>query len=719
MTVETLRKLRADARRAAHRRLLVVHGTASQCRQRACEMLADDSGAERLWLGPQAPPDVTPVQANQVASCLGGETDLVVIDCHHGLDPDHLAALAGTIRAGGLLLLLTPPLPDWPALPDPALQRFLMAGQRLADGGRGFLQRFARLLQADPLVCLLDAASGRLDWRPCEPAAAPPAEPAAGPCRTVDQARAVAAVQHLLHGHRRRPLVLLADRGRGKSAALGLALAGLPADPGRRVLVTAPHRGAVDSLLRHAGAYAPHFLSPADLLREQPPADLLLVDEAAGIPLPLLERFVQCYPRIVFATTVHGYEGTGRGFALRFAPLLDRLSPGWQQLRLEMPIRWAAGDPLERFLFRGLLLDATPAGLGSDVASDGPDIVPLDRAALARDDTLLQQTFGLLVDAHYRTRPSDLRQLLDGQDMVVHLALENGTPVGVVLVVDEGGLDPALADAVWLGRRRPRGHLLAQTLSAHCGVRHGARLPVSRVMRIAVHAERRQRGIGRRLLQAAAGAAGERGSACFGTSFGVTTELLDFWRTCGMQPIRLGLRADAASGSHSLVMLQALNQAGRACLAQAVDRFQAALPAQLHCLLRTLDPALAVALLAAMETPEPREDAWLDAAGFALAEREEAACLPALQQVLRWLLTQPGAFADGDPALPLCRLLQGRSLTALAGEFGLAGRRGVLDALRRALAPAIRRHAPATVLSALEAADSAEQAAEDRLIDRR
>src|SRR5690606_13736438 len=145
----------------------------------------------------------------------------------------------------------------------------------------------------------------------------------------------------------------------------------------QRIVVTAPRMDASAAVFAHARRVLPEaeaargivrlggacieFVAPDELVLAPRHVDLVLVDEAAAIPTPLLEQMLRRHARIVFATTIHGYEGTGRGFAVRFHQVLDRLAPGWSQLRMGTPIRWAPGDPLERFVFDALLLAAAPA----------------------------------------------------------------------------------------------------------------------------------------------------------------------------------------------------------------------------------------------------------------------------------------------------------------------------------------------------------------------
>ncbi|MGE5152952.1 MAG: GNAT family N-acetyltransferase, partial [Bdellovibrio bacteriovorus] len=473
---------------------------------------------------PEPKPLVLPLASG--TRLTGTETELLIYDAWSGLDPDGFGAATGALRGGGLLLLLTPPLEAWPDLPDPQAARIAVWPHEAESLERRFQRRFARVLlnaagvtlvcEGAPLPSTPAArASSVADSRP------PMAEPDPGTPATPDQRAAIEAILHLARGRAHRPLVLTAHRGRGKSAALGMAAARLVAAGCRSILVTAPRLDACESLFRHfdltraalADPAAPsldpagsvRFLAPDDLCQNRPQADLLLVDEAAGIPAPLLASLLDHYPRLCFATTVHGYEGTGRGFEVRFREVLDRRTPLWRRLSLEDPIRWSAGDPLEALVFRALLLDASPAELEPSRRArlmDATELVRLDRDALTENESTLRQIFGLLVLAHYQTRPLDLRMLLDGPNIRVYCLRQGAQVLATLLAAEEGGVESEeLRQAIFRGDRRPRGHLLPQTLSAHWGLPEAPALRYLRVVRIAVHPALTRQGLGTRLLR--------------------------------------------------------------------------------------------------------------------------------------------------------------------------------------------------------------------------
>ena len=139
--------------------------------------------------------------------------------------------------------------------------------------------------------------------------------------------------------------MLSADRGRGKSAVLGLAGERRLAESGSGLDDSGDgpfprYSGDTFAHAERALAEMPErlaglsYVSPDRVAQGDVLADLLLVDEAAAIPTPLLEAMLARHSRIVFATTEHGYEGTGRGFHLRFKRILDEQTPDWQELRL-------------------------------------------------------------------------------------------------------------------------------------------------------------------------------------------------------------------------------------------------------------------------------------------------------------------------------------------------------------------------------------------------
>ena len=506
-----------SARQRRHRLALLLAGSASWCRLAAEVCLAANPG-QGVWLtdGP-GPDDRRPLAAG--TRLLGEELDYLVYDAHAGFDPDGFGAATGALRGGGLLLLLTPPLPLWPHLPDPQARRVTVAPFHPDQLSHRFLSRLARILVTSAGLIRIEEGvpipeSPPAPWRLGPELAADPGRSARDLdrlCRTEDQRQAVAAILRAARGRARRPLVIVADRGRGKTAALGIAAGELLGGGMRRILVTAPRLSAVEPLFHHATTRRPEaqaagqlrFQAPDALCQAPEPADLLLVDEAAAIPAPLLECLLQAYPRLVFATTIHGYEGTGRGFEVRFRHALERLTPDYRRIELQTPIRWAAADPVEALVAQALLLDANPAADARVMAAQPCNVEPLrfDRDALARDEATLSQLFGLLVLAHYQTRPLDLRHLLDGPNLQVHALRHSGQIVATALVAIEGGIAPDLATDIYQGHRRPQGHLLPQTLSAHAGLADAPTLRWARIVRLAVHPAVQGRGLGRRLLQ--------------------------------------------------------------------------------------------------------------------------------------------------------------------------------------------------------------------------
>ncbi|MGD8574036.1 MAG: GNAT family N-acetyltransferase [Gammaproteobacteria bacterium] len=715
----TAAELRALARQSNHRYLLVLAGSSEWARRSAGEIVAEGDDDSGLWVGEGAPAGMEHVPAARATAVLGQERSIAVFDAFSGFNPDAFGAVSGLIRGGGLLLLLVPSLSEWPDYDDPDYARLTVSGRRRDEVAGRFVGRMARILAADPraVVCSEAGGTGPL---PDPDVAGPGGLPSRGEAHA-DQRAAVEAVVRAGRGRARRPVVLTSDRGRGKSAALGMAAAELLRQGVERVIVTAPRIQAAARVFEHAARLLPgaragrgavHWqhgeivFRPPDHLVHGPdePARLLLVDEAAAVPAPLLEALLARYPRIAFATTIHGYEGTGRGFAVRFQKVLNARTPEWRSIRLEVPVRWAPGDPLECLAARLLLLDAGAAA--DDAVGDAAPPLPverLDRDVLARDGGLLGELFGLLVLAHYRTRPFDLRLMLDAPNVSVYAMRSNGHVVATALVAEEGGFDAATAKGIWAGRMRPQGHLLPETLAAHLGLEEAPGRRFARVVRIAVHPAAQGRGIGSALLEGIARDLAGRVD-CLGSSFGATAGLLAFWQRNAFAPVRLSVTRGATSGEHSVLVLRPLNEAGRVLTARARERFVRLFPGQLVDPLNDLEPAMATRLLAGGEVSRETMDwqDWLDLAAFGFGHRLYEMCIVPLRALALAALCRGGSGLDrsGRDVL-VVKVLQAREWSAAARTLGLSGRADVVAALRRTVRHLLERLAPPELRTAM------------------
>ena len=703
-----------SARVNRHRIPVVVSGEPTWCYVVAGQMLAAAALSDVLWLGKHAPVGITAQPLGRARRELGSEYDALVFDTHSGFSADLLAAATGTVRGGGLCLLLTAPLATWSTQPPPHQDHLLVYPYKESHVGARFFARLATALATDADVVRVEQDRPLPTWtRPSLPLSEHAARGVSAPCLTNDQAQAVAAIIKVARGHRHRPLVLISDRGRGKSAALGIAAAQLLEAGSMYVVVTGPNRDAVEPVfaqitqltpqaavhgneMRHGSARVA-FQAPDVVAQSEHRADLLLVDEAAALPVALLRTLLQQQARIVFATTVHGYEGSGRGFELRFQQVLSALQPQWRRLQLETPIRWANGDPTERLAFDALLLNAAPVGAEAigQARLDECCAERLDRDILAADEQQLRELFGLMVLAHYRTRPDDLQYLLDGSNVTVHVVRHGHHIVAAALVAQEGGFDARLSAAIYAGTRRPRGHLLPQSLCFHAGLANAAQASIARIVRIAVHPNVQRRGFGSKLLAHIIEQAHHDGCDAVGASFGAEAGLLRFWTTQAFAPVRIGLTREHTSGTHAVMLLHALTGCGRALQEQALARLARNLPVMLTDSLRDLDAELAAALLSqlpAVPSAELDDQMRADICSFAFGQRGLEVNLAAVQ-VLADL-----ALRDGNPAqtlnarqqaLLVMRVLQRRDWITVARALQYTGRAQALDDLRatvRALA---------------------------------
>ncbi|UZD65468.1 tRNA(Met) cytidine acetyltransferase TmcA [Marinobacter sp. AN1] len=624
------------------RRLVLVEGAREQALALVNKVMSELAPSGGLWVGEPADlphPALTAISANQARQHLGTENPVLVWDGWHGNPPDSLAALSGTLQAGGLWFWLMPELAEWDTFADPDYARMGLP----AEGQHPFMARMARILAEDSSVIRLEAnGDGAPPLLPVDDVAIEPFRPAA----TSDQERAIEHILHTGQGRRRRPLVITADRGRGKSAALGIAAVRLLQGGRHRILVVSPRKENVSTLFRHAAAEAGHdytgqtllelssgetlqWLPVDELLARRPEAELVMVDEAAAIPAPLLRQILLGWPRVVFASTVHGYEGSGRGFNLRFRAVLDRETPHWQGLTMEQPVRWSSSDPLETLVNHLFLLDASAVG---PVHHDEVVIEKWRPAEASEQD--LSNAFGLLVDAHYRTTPGDLRQWMDDPGAVTLVARQGADIVGVLWATVEGGLDTELAHKVMRGERRLKGHLLPQSLANHGGDTEAATLRMLRVVRLAVNDQCRRRGIGQDLLDHAVRQASDLGLDAIGTSYGASQELLPFWQSAGFKTVRLGISREASSGEYAVQMLQGLTDRGVAAQQRLSKRFSEQWPVMLPVVWPSLSPELVLAITSDLPPAPPlTEQERIELEAFAHGHRGFELTLAALRRL--------------------------------------------------------------------------------------
>jgi len=497
-----------------------------------------------------------------------------------------------------------------------------------------------------------------------------PLGPLLGVSRTLDQAKALMTfVDVVSEKALNRTVALTAARGRGKSACLGLAISAAVAYGYSNIFVTAPspenlgtvfefilkgfdalgmvehqhyelvqaESAELNKALVRVNVFRDHrqtiqYVAPTDW-QHLAQAELLVIDEAAAIPLPVVKKLLGPY-LVLISSTVNGYEGTGRALSLK---LIEDLRKGksvgrasgersLKELTLEEPIRYAPGDHVEAWLGRLLCLDAAqvpPLRLQSLPMPSQCGLFLVNRDALfshhEASEKFLFKMMSLFVSSHYKNSPNDLLLMADApaHHLLVLLppidANSEHTDLPEVMVCIqicmEGALSQETVKASLKRGKLPSGDLIPWTLSQQFLHDSFAQLSGARVVRIATHPALHRKGYASEALRQLTSWFEQRarGDGSFGdplttskkkrkkgegegsllkeaieprevppllesvseipppykldylgTSFGLTTELYEFWRKGGFRPVYLRQIPHSATGEHSCILLKPL-----------------------------------------------------------------------------------------------------------------------------------------------------------------
>ncbi|CAH3158897.1 unnamed protein product [Porites lobata] len=542
-------------------------------------------------------------------------------------------------------------------------------------------------------------------------------------CRTLDQAKAVLKfVEAISEKTLRSTVTLTAARGRGKSAALGLALASAVAFGYSNMFVTSPSPENLNTLFEfvfkgfdalefqehldyelvqstnpefnkavvRVNIFREHrqtiqYIHPSDA-HKLGQAELVVVDEAAAIPLPLVKDLMG--PYLVFlSSTVNGYEGTGRSLSLKLiqqlreqsAPLGSSSSSSQSankgssstplgrtlnEITLNESIRYAPGDEVERWLNHLLCLDATVV---QKLTSGCPlpencDLYYVNRDTLfsyhKASEVFLQRLMALYVASHYKNTPNDLQLLSDAPAHHIFCLLGPVDPAQNILpevfcvlqVCLEGDISKSSIMNSLSRGKRASGDLIPWTVSQQFNDHDFAGLSGGRIVRIATHPDFQGMGYGRRamnlLIQYYEGnipslaeeskeerqiptltededfgllkevispksnlpplllKLSERPAEqldYLGVSYGLTGQLLRFWKKSDFVPVYLRQTPNDLTGEHSCIMLRLLNDSEEASRENWLQAYMADFRRRFLSLLsyqfRSFHPSLALSIL--------------------------------------------------------------------------------------------------------------------------
>ncbi|OAD62367.1 N-acetyltransferase 10 [Eufriesea mexicana] len=471
---------------------------------------------------------------------LGNTYGMCVLQDFEAITPNLLARTIETVEGGGLIVFLLQSVNSLKQLYTMNMdvhQRFRTEAHQI--------EPVQKLPSSEELSELDALKEGLKDTQPISSLV--------NCCKTIDQ-----FIECISEKTLRSTVSLTAARGRGKSAALGLAVAGAITFGYSNIYISSPSPENLNTLFEFifkgfdALEYQEHldyglvqstnpefnkatvrvnvfrdhrqtiqYIHPTDAHKLNQ-AELLVIDEAAAIPLPYVKAMLGPY-LIFLASTINGYEGTGRSLSLKLLQQLrnqtvgsnsheknktqpnEKIVIGRQlyELTLEESIRYKPGDSIEQWLCDLLCLNATintPMLLGCPP----PDICQLyyiNRDTLfsyhKASELFLQKLVALYVASHYKNSPNDLQMMSDAPAHHLFCLLgpidPNKKTLPEVLVVIqiclEGEISKNTINDGLVRGRKAAGDLIPWSIAQQYQDQDFPSLAGARIVRIATHPE--------------------------------------------------------------------------------------------------------------------------------------------------------------------------------------------------------------------------------------
>jgi len=386
-------------------------------------------------------------------------------------------------------------------------------------------------------------------------------------CMTLDQARSVMAmVDTISHKSLTTTTSLTAGRGRGKSATLGLVIASSIIYGYSNIFITAPSPENLKTLFEFIvkglnvlnykehtdfeifqstnpdfkdcvvkiNVYRDHrqsiqYVQPQDFNKMLQP-EILVIDEAAAIPLPIVKHMMGSY-LVFMSSTINGYEGTGRSLSLKLISQLrdqNRLKFGdhsqksgmkairdLKEIVMDEPIRYGVKDPVEDWLNNLLCLHCTKA---DPLESGAPhpdlcDLYHVNRDTLFSyhkgSEKFLKKIMSLFVSSHYKNSPNDLQLLSDAPGHALFVLIgpldrqKSKIPdiLCAIQVCYEGNVSKETLNNSMSRGLRPSGDLIPWTVSEQFQDNNFGMLNGVRIVRIATHPNSQKKGYGTKALE--------------------------------------------------------------------------------------------------------------------------------------------------------------------------------------------------------------------------